>query len=94
MLNYVLDFAAYLVKSLINLLIEGIAAIITLLGNLLPTSPFIETHVSFLSSVKYIEYVEWLLPISSMLSLLGLLLVAMLVYYAIKIILRFTKMVE
>jgi hypothetical protein len=77
--------------GLINALISGIGYVASAFLLLLPTTPF-TWQLGGLSS--YWHYVTVFIPIPEMITLLNAYLVAVLSYYAIRAILRFTKQIE
>lgn len=77
--------------GLINVLIKGIGTVLGTFLSLLPNSPF-QWSLGGLST--YWGYVTVFIPIPEMITEMGLYVTAVVGYYAIRTILRFTKMIE
>lgn len=78
--------------DLINLCIAGLGAVLSSLLAVFPDTPF-ETPDSAPSAIK-LGYVTWLLDFPTMLAHFGAFLVAVVSYYAIRVIARWLKMVR
>jgi len=76
----------------INSIIFGLGSILNLLVSVLPNSPFILIDNSVISD--YIGKLNWLIPVSSILAILQLWLVAVAVFYVNMIVLRWVKAIE
>ena len=77
--------------TIINTLIAKVGAVITLLFALLPDSPFI--YVMNLES-DWIGYINYFLPMAPMVAHIELFLVAVAIYYVIRIALRWAKAID
>jgi hypothetical protein len=80
---------ARIVQSVIN----GIGGLGSRFIGLLPTSPFISLE-SFIGENPAMEAVLWIIPVAEALALLQLWLAAILIYYAVKVPLRWAKIVK
>lgn len=77
----------------INTAIKSLGDIIGLILSLLPDSPF--QSLSMPSSVSTrLGYLNWLVPVSSILTVLTAWLTAVSIFYIYQIILRWTKVIE
>ena len=72
----------------INKLIEMIAVIISYLLNLLPDTPF--KWAEKLQGPMW-EFIQWVFPISGAIAHLQLFVIAVIVYYGLRIALKWTK---
>ncbi len=77
--------------GLLNGLIEAIGKVISMCLMLLPDSPF---HFDEALPQKYMSYISFFVPVKEMLAIGSAWLAAILVYYSIQIILRWTKNLE
>lgn len=80
-----------LLVTFINFLIKSLGYLLNVVLNFLPDSPF--RHISNLPVADYITGLAWFIPISSILSILQLWLVAISVFYVVSALLRWTKAV-
>lgn len=78
--------------DLINLIIEGLGVVLSGLIMLFPDTPF-GSPASPPSSLK-LGYITWLIDFPTMLSHLAGFLVAVISYYAVRVIARWLKMVR
>ncbi|NLB89759.1 MAG: hypothetical protein GX786_00860 [Clostridiales bacterium] len=74
--------------SIINRVIEAAGSAISAIFILLPNSPFL--WVEEIDS-EVLEAINWILPISAMISHIQLYVVAVAIYYALRIALRWLK---
>lgn len=74
--------------ALINKVIEAAGNLITVLFSLLPDSPFL--WLENIDSVV-LQAINWVIPVSAMVSHLQLYVVAVAIYYALRIALRWVK---
>jgi len=84
MLNWLVDA--------LNYLIAGLGWVLTALLGILPASPIQAIDNSPVS--QYLGYVNWFIPVSDMVVELGLFCTAVLIYYAIGIVMRWGKVIE
>lgn len=77
--------------TIINTVIAKVGAVITLLFALLPDSPFV--YVMNLES-DWIGYINYFLPMNAMVAHIELFLVAVAIYYVIRIALRWAKAID
>ena len=78
--------------GLINHIISGLGTALTVLVGILPNSPIQAIDNSAIS--QYLGCINWIIPVSDMLAELSLFCAAVLIYYAIQIVLRWIKVVE
>lgn len=64
----------------------------TFVISMLPSSPF-RTFISVLDSYPYLSYVNWFVPVTEMLSILEVWLVAVTSYILVSLIARWVKLV-
>lgn len=74
--------------SIINRVIEAVGSAISAIFILLPNSPFL--WVEEIDSVV-LEAINWIIPVSAMISHIQLYVVAVAIYYALRIALRWLK---
>jgi len=77
--------------SLINKVIAAAGEVLTVLFSLLPDSPFI--YVLELENT-WIEYINYIIPVAGIIAHLELFLVAVAIYYVLRIPLRWVKGVD
>lgn len=80
------------VIGLLNSMISGLAAVLSAILFLLPSSPIQAIDNS--SIVQYLGYVNWIIPISAMVTELGAFCIVVLIYYGYQIVLRWGKVLE
>ncbi len=78
--------------GMINLLIKGLGAVLSVIFALLPPSPFKLIDNSPIA--PYIDNLNWLIPINEMLVIGEAWLAAIAIYYVQQIVLRWIKAVE
>jgi hypothetical protein len=66
--------------------------VLSALLSILPSSPIQALDNSAIS--QYLGYVNWFIPVSDMVAELGLFCTAVLVYYAVGIVMRWGKVIE
>lgn len=76
--------------ELFNGLISGLGAVVGGILSILPSSPF--TFVSNIDN-SVLTALNWIIPISSIVAHLELYLLAVIVYYGLRIVLRWVKVV-
>lgn len=74
--------------SIINRVIEAVGSAISAIFILLPNSPFL--WVEEIDS-EVLEAINWIIPVSAMISHIQLYVVAVAIYYALRIALRWLK---
>lgn len=80
-----------LFSDIINSLIGSIGAILSAIISLLPSSPF---TFNFTAVSPYMKIITWIIPVTSILSLLAIYLPAVIVYYGLRVLMRYIRMVE
>lgn len=75
-------------------IIDGFSNILKYAIFLLPNSPFVFLENTDTDIASWIRQMNWIIPVGSMLIFLEVWLSAVLVFYAIKIILRWAKVLE
>lgn len=79
-----------------NLLILAVSALIKALMAILPVSPFQNgVYQGFVDGVSdYLPGLNWIIPVGAIVSILGLWLTAITMYYVAQIALRWAKAIE
>lgn len=77
--------------DIFNAIISGMGAILNTLLSVLPDSPF--TFVTNIES-SWLQAINYILPVSEAIAHLELFVTAAIVYYGIRIVLRWIKAVE
>ena len=75
------EFVFNILVFIINTVIWLFSAVLNLIFSLLPNSPFNSIVTYDLTISKYLSNLAWLLPIKQIISILGLWLGCMLIYY-------------
>lgn len=80
-----------LLISLLNFIIESVGLFISLLINILPTSPFLLIQNL---DIEYLDSLNWVLPLSFCFTVLGYWVGAIAIYYLVQIPMRLMKVIE
>lgn len=78
--------------TLCNYLIEGLGAVVALVMQILPDSPFLFVMDSPVG--QYAAQLNWILPISECIATLEMWLSAIIIYYSVQAVLRWAKAIE
>lgn len=81
-----------LVVTIINFLILAISMLIDLILKILPDSPFLNISFGNSSGLEYLGFLDFVIPFSFIKNVMGAWLIAMVVYYGLKVVLRYTKL--
>ena len=77
--------------DLFNLLLDGLAAVAQLIINILPNSPFLLVESL---AIPFVKQLNWIFPFDFMITVTSYWLSAILLYYAVQIVLRWVKAIE
>ena len=75
----------------VNLLIKALGEIITVLLEILPTSPFLLVNEI---NLPFLEELNWIIPIDFMISVSLTWLICIAIYYIVSIALRWIKVIQ
>lgn len=87
-LNVIADF----IIAIINFLLVGVGEILNLVARLFPDSPFLDPLQP--PAIVNLAYVNWFLPFPQMLAHALLITSAIAVYYGIRVLARWIKLVR
>ncbi|MCL2051209.1 MAG: hypothetical protein FWG91_05730 [Lachnospiraceae bacterium] len=82
-----------MVESILGGLKGFLDAVVDTALNVLPISPFTE-HIDALAELPYLGYLNWFVPVGALVAIGTSWLVAIGIYYAIMIILRWVKAIS
>lgn len=92
MIQDILEGFANIIVSLFNYLIAGVGIVLGWIANLFPNSPFKEPIEP--PEIVNLSYIAWFIPYTDMIIHVGLLGMAILTYYGIRVLARWIKMVR
>lgn len=90
MVEFVFNILVYIINTIIWLF----AAALNIIFSLLPNSPFTNIATYDLIISKYLSNLAWILPIKQIISILGLWLGCMLIYYIYSVVMRWIKLID
>lgn len=90
MVEFVFNILVYIINTVIWLF----ASVLNIIFSFLPNSPFNSIVTYDLTISKYLSNLAWLLPIKQIVSILGVWLGCMLIYYIYSVVMRWIKLIE
>lgn len=90
MVEFVFNILVYIINTVIWLF----ASVLNIIFSLLPNSPFTNISTYDLTISKYLGNLAWILPIKQIISILGLWLGCMLIYYIYSVVMRWIKLID
>lgn len=90
MVEFVFNILVYIINTIIWLF----ASVLNIIFSLLPNSPFTNIATYDLTISKYLSNLAWILPIKHIISILGVWLGCMLIYYVYSVVMRWIKLID
>jgi hypothetical protein len=79
--------------DIINGVINAVGVVLSQLLGLLPTSPLVLPSGAYTTLATYMGYAAWLLPLGEIGTVITALLAATLIWYGIRFVMRFVRVV-
>lgn len=88
---FFVDMVAKVLAFVINVFIELIRIFIEVILFALPDSPFLDMSLENVPGIQYLGYLDFVIPFKTILNTTSIWLVAILVYYGLRVILNVSK---